>query len=81
MGVLYRSSETGGAPFVEEGQPVAEGQQVVTVEVMKLMLPVHSEVEGRVVAILVENAASVEFGEPLLSLYRSEPPDSTGSPN
>ncbi|GAB3723984.1 acetyl-CoA carboxylase biotin carboxyl carrier protein [Nocardiopsis nanhaiensis] len=66
VGVLYRSPEPGAPPFVEEGETVEEGQQIAIVEVMKLMLPVHSDVAGRVVAVLVANAANVEFGEPLL---------------
>ena len=66
VGVLYRSPEPGSAPFVEVGDTVTAGQQVAIVEVMKLMLPVHSDTAGEVVAVLAEDAANVEFGEPIL---------------
>jgi acetyl-CoA carboxylase biotin carboxyl carrier protein len=65
VGVLYLSPAPGEPPFVAEGDTVAEGRQVAIVEVMKLMVPVRTETAGRVVRVLKEDAAPVEFGEPL----------------
>ncbi|MFE3459163.1 acetyl-CoA carboxylase biotin carboxyl carrier protein [Nocardiopsis aegyptia] len=65
VGVLYLSPAPGEPPFVQEGDTVAEGRQVAIVEVMKLMIPVRTETAGRVVRVLKEDAAPVEFDEPL----------------
>jgi acetyl-CoA carboxylase biotin carboxyl carrier protein len=51
---------------VEVGARVAAGETVAIVEVMKLMNQVASPVDGVVTAILVENGASVEFGQPIV---------------
>ncbi|WP_280256428.1 acetyl-CoA carboxylase biotin carboxyl carrier protein [Nocardia abscessus] len=68
VGVFYRASEPGAAPFVAEGDPVRAGQQVGIVEAMKLMIPVTATREGRVAEFLVENGEAVEHGAPLLVL-------------
>ena len=43
----------------------ASGQTVCIVEAMKLMNEIESEVRGRIVQMLVENAQPVEFGQRL----------------
>ncbi|MEU7141831.1 biotin/lipoyl-containing protein [Nocardia sp. NPDC046473] len=68
VGVFYRSSEPGAAPFVTEGDPVRAGQQIGIVEAMKLMIPVTATREGRVAEFLVDNGEAVEHGAPLLVL-------------
>jgi acetyl-CoA carboxylase biotin carboxyl carrier protein len=68
VGVLYRSSEPGAAPFVAEGDIVRPGQQVAIIEAMKLMIPLEAEKGGRVVEVLVDNGESVEYGQPVLRL-------------
>jgi acetyl-CoA carboxylase biotin carboxyl carrier protein len=68
VGVFYRSPEPGAAPFVDVGTVVESGEQVAIVEAMKLFLPVEADRRGRVAAVLVQDGASVEYGEPLLAL-------------
>jgi acetyl-CoA carboxylase biotin carboxyl carrier protein len=68
VGVFYRAPEPGAAPFVDVGTVVESGEQVAIVEAMKLFLPVEAERRGRVAAVLVQDGASVEYGEPLLAL-------------
>jgi acetyl-CoA carboxylase biotin carboxyl carrier protein len=51
---------------VELGGRVQAGDTVAIVEVMKLMNHVASPVDGVVSAILVENGAAVEFGQPIV---------------
>jgi acetyl-CoA carboxylase biotin carboxyl carrier protein len=51
---------------VEVGQSVSAGDTVAIVEVMKLMNHVAAPVDGVVTGILVENGASVEFGQPIV---------------
>jgi len=73
VGVFYRAREPGGKAFVEPGDLVAPGQQVGIIEAMKLMIPVESTVTGRIVEVLVSDAASVEYGD---RLFAVEPADS-----
>jgi acetyl-CoA carboxylase biotin carboxyl carrier protein len=68
VGVFYRAPEPGAKPFVEPGDVIAQGQQIGIIEAMKLMIPVESEVAGRVVEVLVTNGAQVEYGDRLFSL-------------
>ena len=65
VGTFYRAPTPEAASFVEVGQSVHKGQVVCIVEAMKLMNEIESEVRGRIVQILVENAQPVEFGQPL----------------
>jgi acetyl-CoA carboxylase biotin carboxyl carrier protein len=66
VGLFWRAPSPGAAPFVEVGARVAAGETVAIVEVMKLMNHVASPVDGVVSAILVENGAPVEFGQPIV---------------
>ncbi|MFP4127144.1 MAG: acetyl-CoA carboxylase biotin carboxyl carrier protein, partial [Alphaproteobacteria bacterium] len=66
VGTVYLAPEPGAAPFVAVGTTVAEGQTLLIVEAMKVMNPIRAPRAGTVRAILVPNAAPVEFGEPLL---------------
>jgi biotin carboxyl carrier protein len=63
------------APFVEVGQVVHKGQALCIVEAMKLMNEIESEVDGRVVKILMENAKPVEYGEPLFLIESGAQPE------
>lgn len=65
VGTFYRSPSPANPPFVEIGSRVKKGQALCIVEAMKLMNEIESEIEGEVVAILVENGKPVEFGTPL----------------
>jgi acetyl-CoA carboxylase biotin carboxyl carrier protein len=66
VGTAYRSPEPGAAPFVEVGDQVTAGQTILIVEAMKHMNEVAAPRAGKVVAILVEDAQPVEYGEPLM---------------
>jgi acetyl-CoA carboxylase biotin carboxyl carrier protein len=66
VGLFWRSPSPGAPPFVEVGQQVAAGDTVAIVEVMKLMNHVAAPVDGVITAILVENGASVEYGQTIV---------------
>jgi acetyl-CoA carboxylase biotin carboxyl carrier protein len=66
VGTFYRSPSPDADPYVEEGDLVRKGQVLCLVEAMKLMNEIESEVDGRVVKILVESTNPVEYGQPLL---------------
>lgn len=70
VGTFYRSPAPDQPVYVEVGSQVKKGQVLCIVEAMKLMNEIESEVSGRVVEILAQNAQPVEFGQPL---YRIEP--------
>ena len=71
VGTFYRTPSPDAPPFIEVGQDIEVGQVVCILEAMKLMNEIKSEVAGRVVEVLVENGAPVEFGQPLFIV---EPP-------
>ena len=68
VGTFYRAPEPDSDPFVKEREEVISGQQLCIIEAMKLMNPILSETNGRVVKILVEDAQPVEYGQPLFLL-------------
>jgi acetyl-CoA carboxylase biotin carboxyl carrier protein len=70
VGTFYRSPAPEAAPYVEVGTVVKKGQTLCIIEAMKLMNDIEAEVNGKIVAILVENGQPVEFGE---ELFRIEP--------
>ena len=65
VGTFYRAPAPDADPYVDVGGMVEIGQTVCIVEAMKLMNEIESEVKGRIVKILVENAQPVEFGQKL----------------
>ncbi|HEY9761537.1 MAG TPA: acetyl-CoA carboxylase biotin carboxyl carrier protein [Trichocoleus sp.] len=66
VGTFYRSPGPEEPPFVSVGERIRTGQTVCIIEAMKLMNELEAEVAGEIVEILVDNAASVEFGQPLM---------------
>ncbi len=66
VGTFYRSPSPDADPYVEEGDLVKKGQVLCLVEAMKLMNEIESEIDGRVVKILVESTKPVEYGQPLI---------------
>lgn len=65
VGTFYRSPSPDADPYLEEGDSVKKGQVLCIIEAMKLMNEIESEVDGRVVKILVDNMKSVEYGQAL----------------
>ena len=65
VGTFYRAPAPGAKSYVEVGQMITVGQVVCIVEAMKLMNEIESEISGKVVKILVENAKPVEFAQTL----------------
>ena len=68
VGTFYRAPAPDAPPFAEMGQDLDVGQVVCIIEAMKLMNEIKSEVAGRIVEVLVENGAPVEFGQPLFAV-------------
>jgi len=65
IGTFYRSSNPETPPFAQVGDIVKKGQVVCIIEAMKLFNEIESDVSGRIVEVLLENANPVEFDQPL----------------
>ena len=65
VGTFYAAPSPESDPYVSLNEKITVDQVVCIVEAMKLMNEIESEVSGRVVKILVENAQPVEFGQDL----------------
>ncbi len=65
VGTFYRSSAPDKPPFAKVGDEVGIGDVVCIVEAMKLFNEIESEVSGKVVKVLVEDATPVEYDQPL----------------
>jgi acetyl-CoA carboxylase biotin carboxyl carrier protein len=65
IGTFYRKSSPDKPSFVEVGTEVAPGSVVCIIEAMKLFNEIESEVKGKIVKILVDDASPVEYDQPL----------------
>jgi len=65
IGTFYRSSSPETPEFVKVGDEIKPGKTVCIIEAMKLFNEIESEISGRIVKILVDNATPVEFDQPL----------------
>ncbi len=70
IGTFYRRSSPDKPNFLEVGDDVIPGKVVCIIEAMKLFNEIESEVSGRIVKILVDDASPVEYDQPL---YLVEP--------
>lgn len=70
VGTFYRAPSPDAKPFVEIGETIEAGQVVCIIEAMKLMNEIKSEIKGKIVEVLIENANPVEYGQ---ALFMVEP--------
>jgi len=68
VGTFYRASGPDAPAFVKVGDRIGPEKTVCIVEAMKVFNEIPAGVSGQVVAILVENGAPVEFGQPLVKV-------------
>ncbi|MNL60201.1 Biotin carboxyl carrier protein of acetyl-CoA carboxylase [compost metagenome] len=66
VGTAYLAPAPGARPFIEVGTVVKEGQTVLIIEAMKTMNQIPAPRSGKVTEIFVQDAAPVEYGEPLI---------------
>lgn len=65
IGTFYRSASPEKPLFVNVGDEIKVGSVLCIIEAMKLFNEIESEVSGRVVKILSDNASPVEYDQPL----------------
>lgn len=68
VGTFYRAPSPDSPPYVEVGDKVRKGEVVCTLEAMKLMNQLEAEYDCEIVAILAEQGAVIEFGQPLFEV-------------
>lgn len=65
IGTFYRSSSPDKPPFVNVGDEINAGKVICIVEAMKLFNEIESEVSGKIVKVLVDDAQPIEYDQPL----------------
>jgi len=65
IGTFYRNSSPDKPAFVNVGDEIEPGKIVCIIEAMKLFNEIESEVKGRIIKVLVEDASPVEYDQPL----------------
>ncbi|HET7050565.1 MAG TPA: biotin/lipoyl-containing protein [Solirubrobacteraceae bacterium] len=70
LGTFYRAERPGADPFVDVGTEVEPDTIVAIIEVMKMMNSVPAGIAGTIAEVCCDNAALVEYGQPL---FRVDP--------
>lgn len=65
IGTFYRKPSPDKPVFAEVGQTIKEGDVLCIIEAMKLFNEIESDVSGKIVKVLVDDASPVEFDQPL----------------
>ena len=65
IGTFYRKPSPDKDVFINVGDEVSNGKVVCVIEAMKLFNQIESEVSGKIVKILVDDATPVEYDQPL----------------
>ncbi|GAA4245329.1 acetyl-CoA carboxylase biotin carboxyl carrier protein [Winogradskyella psychrotolerans] len=65
IGTFYRKPSPDKPVFVEVGTDIKEGDVLCVIEAMKLFNEIESEISGKIVKVLVDDASPVEFDQPL----------------
>jgi len=65
IGTFYRSAGPDKPAFVNVGDEIAPGKITCIIEAMKLFNEIESDVKGKIVKVLVNDATPVEYDQPL----------------
>ncbi|MHC5200933.1 acetyl-CoA carboxylase biotin carboxyl carrier protein [Myroides sp. LJL119] len=65
IGTFYRKPAPDKEAFAEVGKTIKQGDVVCVIEAMKLFNEIESEISGKIVKVLVDDASPVEFDQPL----------------
>ena len=71
VGTFYNRPNPESEAFVKVGSMVSADTTICIIEAMKVFNEIPAEISGKVVAVLVENERSVEFGKPLFKIDTS----------
>ena len=65
IGTFYRRPSPDKDVFVEVGDQIKAGDTVCVIEAMKLFNEIESEVQGKIVKVLVDDNSPIEYDQPL----------------
>ncbi len=65
IGTFYRKASPDKPVLADVGDEVTVGKVVCIIEAMKLFNEIESEVSGKIVKVLVDDASPVEYDQPL----------------
>jgi len=65
VGTFYRSASPDKPAYVSVGDTIGEGSVVCIVEAMKLFNEIESEVSGKIVKVMIDDASPVEYDQVL----------------
>ena len=68
VGTFYAAPSPETPPFVKVGDHIGPQTTVCVIEAMKVFNEIPAEISGRILAVMVENGAPVEFGQPLFKV-------------
>jgi acetyl-CoA carboxylase biotin carboxyl carrier protein len=71
VGTFYRAPSPDADSYVNVGSDVSPGSVLCIIEAMKLLNEIESEVSGKIIKILVENAQPVEYNQPLFLIEKN----------
>jgi len=70
LGTFYNRPNPDEEPFVSEGDVVSAGDTLCIIDAMKVMNEIKAEFPARIVEVLVEDGAPVQYGQPLFRFER-----------
>jgi len=65
IGTFYRSPSPDKPSFVNVGDEIKQGDVLCIIEAMKLFNEIESEVSGKIIKMLADDASPVEYDQPL----------------
>jgi acetyl-CoA carboxylase biotin carboxyl carrier protein len=68
VGTFYRKPNPDAAFYINVGDKVSKGKVLCIVEAMKLMNEIEADADGVLLAVMVEDGATVEYGQPLFRI-------------
>lgn len=68
VGTMYHAPSPDAEVFVRPGDQVQKGQTLCIIEAMKIMNEIESDVSGKVVKVLVDDGAPVEYNQSLIQI-------------
>jgi len=71
VGTFYRSPSPESEPYAKVGDSISKGSVLCIVEAMKLMNEIESDVNGKIVKIIVDDGSPVEYNQPLFLIETS----------
>ncbi len=71
VGTFYRAPAPDADPYSQVGDSVSVGSVLCIIEAMKLMNEIESDIDGKIVKILVDNGKPVEYNQPLFLIQKS----------